>query len=132
MQTIRIKTNRREEIIDITQLIQNYINQNKLNSGIILVYSPHTTAAISVNENADPSVKSDINNYLSKLIPRNSNFSHAEGNADAHIKGSLVNFSQMFIVEDGKIQLGTWQGIFLMEFDGPRNREIWIKFIKDI
>lgn len=132
MQIIKVQTSKREEIIDITGRINDLIEENKFASGILLVYSPHTTSAISVNENADPSVKKDIIGFLNKLVPQSYKFSHTEGNADSHIKGSLVNFSQMFIIEKGRIQLGTWQGIFLMEFDGPRLREVWIKFIEDI
>jgi len=131
MDKISISTTSRAQIIDITPKVQNYINKNSFSSGIITVYSPHTTAAITVNENADPDVKKDMNSFLKELVPQDNNFSHTEGNSDAHIKGSLTNFSQTFIVEDGKLQLGTWQGIFFMEFDGPRNREVWLKFIKD-
>ncbi len=94
-----------------------------------MVYSPHTTAAVSVNENADPAVKKDLLFFLKKTIPADANFQHSEGNSDAHIKGSLVNFSQTFIIENNRIMLGTWQGIFFLEFDGPRSREVWVKFI---
>lgn len=124
-----ITTKNRTEIVDISIIILDIVKQNNFNDGIIFLYSPHTTAALSVNENADPNVKIDIINFLNKLVPNNNYFLHDEGNSDSHIKGSLVNFSQTFIVENSTIKLGTWQGIFLMEFDGPRNREIWIKFI---
>ncbi len=129
MKKIRIQTKFRNEILDITDLINNYLSEEKINSGIVIVYSPHTTAGISVNENADPDVKKDILTYLNKLIPQNANFNHIEGNSDAHIKTALVNSSQTFIVEDGKLQLGTWQSVFFMEFDGPRQREVWVKII---
>ncbi|HNV24095.1 MAG TPA: secondary thiamine-phosphate synthase enzyme YjbQ [Candidatus Omnitrophota bacterium] len=128
MHKIKISTSCREEIIDITLLINNYLKKEKLISGVLLIYSPHTTAGISVNENADPDVKRDINYFLKKTVPQNFGFAHNENNADAHIKGALVGFSQNFIVEDNTLQLGTWQGIFFMEFDGPRNREVWLKF----
>ena len=129
MHKINISTRKPKEIVDITPQIQDYITAEKLNSGIVLVYSPHTTAAITVNENADPDVKRDLSSFLDKTIPKDSSFRHAEGNSDAHIKGSLLNFSQAFIVEEGSLQLGTWQGIFFMEFDGPRERNVWVKFL---
>ncbi len=128
---IPIKTNTREQIIDITSSIQQLIQKEKMTSGICVIYAPHTTAAISVNENADPDVKKDITSFLNQSIPQQANFAHMEGNSDAHIKGSLVGFSQTFIIENSMIQLGTWQGIFFMEFDGPRSREVWVKFISD-
>jgi len=128
MTVIPVQTHRRQEIIDLTPSIHKALAQLKAASGILLVYSPHTTAGITVNENADPSVKADITRHLNKLVPEDASFTHSEGNADAHIKGTLVNFSQSFIVEDGKVQLGTWQGIFFMEFDGPRRREVWVTF----
>ena len=129
MKKIRIQTKFRYEILDITDLVNDYLAQEKINSGIAVVYSPHTTAGISVNENADPDVKKDILTYLSKLIPQDANFKHIEGNSDAHIKTALVNASQTFIVENSRLQLGTWQSVFFMEFDGPRQREVWVKVI---
>ena len=131
MEKLKFSSNTREQIIDITPLVQKEISERKYNSGIITVFSPHTTAAITVNENADPDVKKDINYFLNKAIPQDYGFSHMEGNSDSHIKGSLMNFSQTFIVENRQLQLGTWQGIYFMEFDGPRNREVWLKFISD-
>lgn len=129
MQVIRIETAKRQEIIDITPPLREYLQRNSLRDGLLAVYSPHTTAGITVNENADPSVKRDINYFLNKLVPPEYGFTHSEGNSDAHIKGGLTGFSQTFIVEDGRIMLGTWQGIFFMEFDGPRQREVWVKFV---
>ncbi len=131
MKTITITSNTRTQIIDITAQIQKTIKEQNWQSGILTLYSPHTTAAISVNENADPAVKKDMNGFLKKLIPQESGFSHLEGNSDAHIKGSLVGFSQTFIVENTSLKLGTWQGIYFMEFDGPRQREVWLKFISE-
>jgi secondary thiamine-phosphate synthase enzyme len=129
MKKLQIKTNARNEIVDITLQLQDYIAREKIESGIIVVYSPHTTAGISVNENADSDVKKDMNTFFAQIVPQNYPFTHMEGNSDAHIKGSLVNFSQTFIIENKKIQLGTWQGIFFMEFDGPRQREVWVKVV---
>ncbi|MDD3374535.1 MAG: secondary thiamine-phosphate synthase enzyme YjbQ [Candidatus Omnitrophica bacterium] len=131
MHMIKISTQHRNQIIDITPQIQQYLSQEKFHSGLLTVFSPHTTAGITVNENADPDVKRDMLSFLQKTIPQDNNFKHIEGNSDAHIKGSLINFSQNFIIENGEIQLGTWQGIFFVEFDGPRSREVWIKLLAD-
>ncbi len=129
MLVIRIKTQTREEIVDITATLQDIVKKEHWQSGILTLYSPHTTAALSVNENADPDVKRDLLSFLKGTIPPSPDFKHREGNSDAHIKGALINFSQTFLIENSRIQLGTWQGIFFMEFDGPRSREIWVKFI---
>ncbi|MDP8212742.1 MAG: secondary thiamine-phosphate synthase enzyme YjbQ [Candidatus Zapsychrus exili] len=129
MHTIQISTNKREQVVDLTPLIQKYITNSGFDSGIITIYSPHTTGAITVNENADDDVKKDIHSFLKSTIPQDYGFSHMEGNSDSHIKGTLTGFSQTFIVEKGHLRLGTWQGIFFMEFDGPRTREVWLKFI---
>ena len=131
MHRIKVKTHKRDEIIDLTRDLQAWLNEEDARSGILVVYSPHTTAAISVNENYDPDVKSDMLCFLKGLVPQNAGFDHAEGNSDSHIKGGLFNFSQTFIVEDGRLMLGQWQGIYFMEFDGPRSREVWVKFIAD-
>lgn len=129
MHKLSLQTHKRLDIVDLTNTIADYLATEKCEDGILLVFSPHTTAAITVNENADPDVKHDLSSFLARLVPQCADFHHAEGNADAHIKGSLLNFSQTFIVEKGKLQLGTWQGIFFMELDGPRSREVWLKFI---
>lgn len=131
MQRIKLKTQKRDQIIDLTRDLESFLKAIQARSGILVVYSPHTTAAISVNENYDPDVKSDMLRFLGELIPKNSQFDHAEGNSDSHIKGGMFNFSQSFIVEDGRLMLGQWQGIYFMEFDGPRSREVWLKFIPD-
>jgi secondary thiamine-phosphate synthase enzyme len=129
MEKLFIKTQTRESILDITSMIQEYLNKVALQDGICMVYNPHTTAAVTINENADPTVKSDMLSALSELIPRNKNYRHSEGNSDSHIKSALVGTSVMIPVEKNRLQLGSWQGIMFCEFDGPRNREIWIKFI---
>ncbi len=129
MHIIRINTHAREEILDITENLQTIVRKKRWQAGILALYSPHTTAALSVNENADLDVKRDLLSFLKEAVPPSADFRHSEGNSDAHIKGALINFSQTFLVENGCIQLGTWQGIYFMEFDGPRSREIWIKFI---
>ncbi len=126
---LSIRTHLKTEVIDITNQIQNAISSLNKNDGIVLVYVPHTTAGVSINENYDPSVKEDILDFLRKLVPSDNNYKHSEGNADAHIKSSLIGNSVMIILENGKIKLGRWQGILFFEFDGPREREIWIKVI---
>ncbi len=127
---VSIKTSQRNEFIDITERIMDAVYNSEVNSGIAVVYTPHTTAGITINENADPSVRKDIVEFLSKKIPYHGDYRHLEGNADAHIKSSLVGCSEIVIIENGKILLGTWQGIFFCEFDGPRRREVWIKIIE--
>ncbi|MDP8266249.1 MAG: secondary thiamine-phosphate synthase enzyme YjbQ [Candidatus Aceula meridiana] len=131
MHILDITTRCREETVDITSDIQRFLDDNKFKSGVVVVTSPHTTAGITVNENADPDVRRDILSFFKKAIPQNQGFAHVEGNSDAHIKGSLVGFSQTFIVENGKLHLGTWQGVYFMEFDGPRQRHVWLKFLSE-
>jgi len=124
-----LKTRRREELIDITDYVRDSIKKSNLSDGILVVFVPHTTAAVTINENAYPSVKKDITTFLAEKVPQSSHFSHVEGNADSHIKSSLIGPSLTLIVEDGKLLLGTWQGIYFYEFDGPRNRTFLIKTI---
>lgn len=129
MQRIAVKTSHRTEFIDITRRVQELVQASGVRSGICVVYVPHTTAACTVNENADPDVARDILARLATLIPEDANYQHIEGNADSHIKATWCGQSETLIIEDGRIQLGRWQGIFFCEFDGPRNREVWIKII---
>ncbi len=125
-----IKTNSREELIDITNFVVESIGKSKIQNGIAVVFTSHTTSAITINENADPSVKKDIIKFLNEKIPKNYNFSHMEGNSDAHIKSSLFGSSLTVIVKNGSILLGTWQGIYFCEFDGPRNRRFYVKVLE--
>ena len=129
---IEVKTNKRNELVDITQKVQKVIDESGVKDGIIFLYVPHTTAGITVNENYDPSVRYDIENTLSKLVPPNAGYSHTEGNADSHIKTTIVGNSLFLFIENGVISFGTWQGIFLCEFDGPRTRKVWVKIYKEI
>ena len=131
MEKITIKSKRHNEALDITPDIRKYLARKKASSGLVTVFSPHTTAAITINENTDPDVRFDLISHLAHLVPAEGAFTHVEGNSDAHIKTSLFSPSQTLIVEDGELKLGTWQGIFLMEFDGPRAREVWLKFVAD-
>jgi len=129
MEKIIVKTTKRIEIVDLTGEIHKIVHQSGVNDGICAVFCPHTTAAIAINENADPTVKQDILNTLSKLIPKNAAYKHLESNSDAHIKNVLIGPSLTLIVESGRLALGTWQGIFFVEGDGPRQREVWVKII---
>ena len=127
MKKLSLKTKERNQLVDITQDVISYVSHSGIRDGLVTVYVPHTTAGVAVNENADPSVKKDILDYLSRLIPKDPAFSHSEGNSDSHIKSTLTGTSQTFIIEDGNVLLGTWQGIYFCEFDGPRNRSVFFK-----
>ena len=126
--TIGIKTRDRSEMIDITSKIEEELERSGLREGVCFLYVPHTTAGITVNESADPSVVVDIQATLDKLVPWEGPYRHLEGNSAAHIKGSLIGNSAVVLVESGHLKLGTWQGIFFCEFDGPRSRKLHIKF----
>jgi len=128
MKSIDVSTNSKSEMIDITSKINKYVNDTIEDNGVITVYVPHTTCGITINEGADPAVKSDILKTLDQKIPWNNNYKHAEGNSAAHIKSSVMGSSVNLIVRNGRIQLGTWQKVFLCEFDGPRRRKIWIEY----
>ena len=127
MTRIEIKTTSRNQLVDITSKIAENI-PGKFD-GIVIVYVPHTTAAITINEGADPSVRTDMLYLLSKLVPQSDSYSHMEGNADAHIKAALIGHSVTIIVEKGNMIMGTWQKIFFCEFDGPRTRKIFMKLV---
>ena len=131
MEKINIKTAKRIELIDITADIQQIIAKTKISEGVCFVFCPHTTAGLTINENADPSVRSDIINTLKRIIPENVGYSHAEGNSDSHIKASLFGSSLTIFIEGTQVCLGTWQGVFFCEEDGPRTREVWVKIIKE-
>ncbi len=127
---LSIKTRSRSELMDITPLVRDIVHKSKIENGVCYVFVPHTTAGITINENADPSVRQDILMGLDKLVPWQGDYTHLEGNAAAHIKASLVGSSETIPVEKGDLVLGTWQGVFFAEFDGPRRREVWIKIKK--
>lgn len=118
-------------MVDITAEIQSLVAKAKISDGVVHVYCPHTTAAVTVNENYDESVQQDIGETLSKIVPHRGGYAHSEGNADAHIKAALMGSSRTLFVENGKVGLGSWQGIFFCEFDGPRTREIWVRIIRE-
>ena len=126
--TIGIKTQDRSEMIDITSKVELELERSGLKEGVCFLYVPHTTAGITINESADPSVVVDIQTTLDKLVPWEGSYRHLEGNSAAHIKSSLIGNSVMIFVESGHLKLGTWQGIFFCEFDGPRSRKLHIRF----
>ena len=131
IEKINVDTQHRTELCDITKQIQHVVDKGNINEGLLYIYCPHTTAGLTVNENCDPAVQSDISNTMNKLIPANRGYAHAEGNADAHVKASVIGCSSTLFIENGNICFGTWQGIYLCEFDGPRTREVWVKIIKE-
>lgn len=120
-----------EGMYDITSIVQDYLKQSKVQDGIIVLFTTHTSAAITINENADPDVKSDVMKTLDQKFPKERYHEHMEGNSDAHVKSSLVGPSLSLIVQDGKMILGTWQGIYFIEFDGPRTRNVYVKIMED-
>ena len=129
MERLSIRTNRSTELVDITGQVQEAIARLGGLDGVVYLFCPHTTAGLTLNENADPSVCQDILETLEKLVPWRAAYRHTEGNAAAHVKSSLVGHSLLVPVENGRLALGTWQGIFLCEFDGPRSRRVWVQVL---
>jgi secondary thiamine-phosphate synthase enzyme len=128
---LNIKTNSRTEFREITPDVRGVIEKSGVDSGVCYLFVPHTTAGIVVNEHADPSVVEDIAARLEAIVPRQGNYHHLEGNSPAHIKASLVGDSRTLFIESGRLVLGTWQGIFFAEFDGPRSRNVMVKVVPD-
>jgi len=126
---ISVRTRARVEFVNVDELVQEAVQAEDVTDGVCYIYVPHTTAGITINENADPAVREDIINELNKIVPFDDNYRHMEGNAAAHIKACLVGFSQMVPVEGGRLVLGTWQSIYFCEFDGPRRRHIYVHVI---
>ena len=124
---IQVKTKARNELVDITLQVKKVVEESGITEGICVVVVPHTTAGVTINENADPSVKADIIAKLGELVPAGDRYRHQEGNADAHIKAALVGTSESILVRGGQLALGTWQGVFFCEFDGPRTRQVWVR-----
>jgi secondary thiamine-phosphate synthase enzyme len=129
LQTLTVQTDRRESLVDITRQVTEAIAATGVAEGVAYVYCPHTTGAITIQESADPDVAVDISNTLARLVPRDAGYRHAEGNSDAHVKAALVGSSDVIPVEGGRPRLGTWQGIFFCEFDGPRSRKVLVKVL---
>ena len=128
---VRVKTNARTELVDITQAVQRMVAESGIRSGVCYIYVPHTTAGLTINENTDPNAGRDIMRDQNKVIPFDDNYGHSEGNSAAHIKSTLVGMSKSLLVEEGRLALGTWQAVFFCEFDGPRDRRVMVKVMKD-
>ncbi|HVO29233.1 MAG TPA: secondary thiamine-phosphate synthase enzyme YjbQ [bacterium] len=131
MQTIKVKTTEKQRMIDVTKQIQAQVKESGVTSGICTVFCPHTTAAVTLQENADPDVKLDMLDALDRAVPLKANYRHAEGNSAAHIKASMIGSSVSVFVENRKLVLGSWQAIFFCEFDGPRDRSLLVRVIPD-
>ena len=128
---ISVRTHQRTEFIEISHQIQQVVTESGIKNGVAYIWVPHTTAGITINEHADPDVARDILKELNKVIPFEDNYAHLEGNSAAHIKSSLVGCQTNVLVENGRLALGTWQGIFFCEFDGPRHRNVWVKILAE-
>jgi secondary thiamine-phosphate synthase enzyme len=131
MEVLRVKTGRRTQFVDVTDLVERAVAKSGVRSGICYVYAPHTTAGVAINEHFDPDVATDLEGVFERLVPRAGAYRHAEGNSDSHAKAVLTGASQMILVEGGKLNLGQWQGVFFCEFDGPRERKMWVKVMKE-
>jgi len=125
--TLSVKTTSKTQFIEITRDIEEAIQSEGIDNGVCMLFVPHTTAGITINESADPSVKSDILMVLNKMVPWNEAYRHLEGNSPAHIKSSMIGISEVIAVEGGRLKLGTWQGVFFCEFDGPRTRKVHVR-----
>jgi len=128
--TLNIRTDKHTQMKDITAQVQDAVRQSSVKDGLCVVFTPHTTAAVTINENADPDVVRDLNMELGKIIPWEDGYHHIEGNSAAHLKSSLVGASEHIIIEDGRLLLGTWQGIYFCEYDGPRSRKVIVKIME--
>lgn len=126
---LKVKTHSKTELVDITADVRQTLQAADIKQGLCMLFVPHTTAAVTINESADPSVKADILMVLNKIIPWKAAYSHMEGNSPAHVKSTLVGASELVAVENNNLVLGTWQGIFFCEFDGPRNRNVHVRFL---
>jgi secondary thiamine-phosphate synthase enzyme len=126
---LTVKTGSQTEFVDITSEVKRVVSASDITDGLCMVYVPHTTAAVTINESADPSVRSDMLSVLNTMVPWDAGYRHMEGNSAAHIKTTLVGASELIAIEDHRLVLGTWQGIFFCEFDGPRTRKIHIKLM---
>jgi secondary thiamine-phosphate synthase enzyme len=126
---LSVKTSTRTELIDITSRISEQVKKSGISDGLCMLYVPHTTGAVTINESADPSVRGDILMVLNQVVPWEANYQHLEGNSPAHVKATLVGASELLAIENGSLVLGTWQGIFFCEFDGPRTRKIHVRIL---
>ena len=131
MQTLRVKTSRRTELVDITRAVEKAVHESGVKDGLCYVYVPHTTAGVAINEHADPDVASDVEGIFDRIISHRGPYRHVEGNTDSHMKAILTGTSQTVFIGADRLVLGTWQGIFLCEFDGPRQRSVFVKIVPD-
>jgi secondary thiamine-phosphate synthase enzyme len=129
MDVFAVRTSERHQFVNITNQVQKCVTDSGLQDGLVCVFVPHTTAGVTINENADPDVVLDVLETLAKVIPERAGYRHVEGNSDSHVKSSIIAPSLIVIVEKGRLQLGTWQAIYFTEFDGPRNRQCWVKAV---
>ena len=129
MRELTVRTSEREQMIDVTSQVQQVVNDSKVQSGYAFCFVPHTTAAITINENADPDVTRDILYKLNKEIPQNDGYHHSEGNSDAHVKATLVGASEQVLIDNGRLVLGRWQALYFCEFDGPRSRKLIVRIV---
>lgn len=131
MEVLRVKTGRRTQLVDVTSEVARVVEKAGVDSGVCYVYVPHTTAGVMINEHFDPDVATDLEGVFERLAPRVGAYRHAEGNSDSHAKATLTGTSAMIFVKEGKLLLGQWQGVFFCEFDGPRERKMWVKVMKE-
>lgn len=128
---VQLETRGRVEFKDVTSLVQKFVSDSRVQTGTCFVFVPHTTAAILINENADPGLQRDLDNFLKQLAPRDKDYCHDDGNCDAHLKAAVIGCSKFLLIENGRLVLGTWQGVYFCEFDGPRRRELRLKIFPD-
>lgn len=129
MHSFNVRTQSHAQFVNIDREVQGIVNEAGLESGVVHVFVPHTTAGITINENADPDVKADMTMILDRVVPWTGGYAHAEGNSAAHVKASMMGFTATVLVEGGRLQLGTWQSIYFCEFDGPRSRKVWVQAV---
>lgn len=129
MHKFQISTARRSQLVDITRQVEEAVSQSGVRSGLCVVHVPHTTAGVFVNESADPDLRRDFLDFLERLIPRDAAFRHAEGNADSHLKSLFTGHAATLPIDQGRLALGTWQAVWFAEYDGPRNREVWVQIL---
>ena len=131
MEVLKVRTDRRTQLLDVTVAVERAVAESGVATGVCYVFVPHTTAGVMINEHADPDVATDLEGVFDRSVPHSGPYRHAEGNTDSHAKAVMAGASQEIFVEKGKLALGTWQGVFLCEFDGPRERKIWVKVVDD-
>jgi secondary thiamine-phosphate synthase enzyme len=131
MEVLRVKTGRRTQLVDVTEQVERAVAAAGVVSGVCYLYVPHTTAGVMINEHFDPDVATDLEGVFERLVPRSGPYRHSEGNSDSHAKAVLTGSSQMILVEQGRLVLGQWQGVFFCEFDGPRERKMWVRVMGD-